>query len=79
MTESVVGTYKNMKDAEAAIEQLAKSDFPIQQVSIVSNGLESEKEIHGFVTRGDLAKSGAGTGAWVGGQRPPHSQVRREG
>ena len=29
--------------------------------------MESEKEIHGYVTAGDVAKSGVGTGAWVGG------------
>jgi len=38
-----------------------------QQVSIVAQDLESERQVHGFVTAGDVAKSGAGTGAWVGG------------
>ena len=67
MANSAVGTYKTVAEAEAAVRKLGESRFPVEQVSIVSNGLESEKEIHGFVTRGDVAKSGAGTGAWVGG------------
>lgn len=67
MPESVVGTYKSMSEAEGAVKKLADSSFPIEQISIVAQNLESEKEVHGFVTRGDVARSGAGTGAWVGG------------
>lgn len=67
MSESVVGIYKTLDEAEAAVHQLAQSQFPINQVSIVSSGLQSEKDIHGYVTQGDVAKTGAGTGAWMGG------------
>lgn len=67
MPESVVGTYKSMKEAETAVKKLTDSSFPIEQISIVAKNLESEKELHGFVTRGDVARSSAGTGAWVGG------------
>ncbi len=41
--------------------------FPIKQVSIAAQNLESEKEIHGFITAGDVTKRGAASGAWVGG------------
>src|SRR5262249_12210646 len=41
--------------------------FPIQQVSIITRDLGSEKKVHGFVTPCDVAKSSARTGAWVGG------------
>jgi len=56
-----------MSEAEEAVRMLDRGGFPIQQVSIVAQNLESEKEVHGYVTVGDIAKSGAGTGAWVGG------------
>ncbi len=41
--------------------------YPIKQVSIVAQKLETEKDLHGFITTGDIAVTGAGVGAWVGG------------
>jgi hypothetical protein len=68
MTEkSVVAIYSRMSDAENAIRLLDESGYPVNQISIVSRDLESEKQVHGFITTGDVAKSGAATGAWVGG------------
>jgi hypothetical protein len=29
--------------------------------------MQSEKEVHGYVSAGDVAKAGANTGGWVGG------------
>jgi hypothetical protein len=65
--KSIVGVYASMTDAEAAIRSLDKGGFPIQKVSVVGQNLQSEKEVHGYITTGDVAKSGAGTAAWVGG------------
>jgi hypothetical protein len=56
-----------MSAAEEAIHALDQSSFPLRQVSIVAQNLESEKEVQGYITVGDVAMSGAGTGAWVGG------------
>lgn len=67
MTGSVVGIYKSIADAEDAIEKLNSGGFPINQVSIVAQDLESERQVHGFVTTGDVAKTGATAGAWMGG------------
>jgi uncharacterized membrane protein len=67
MTKSVVGVYSSVADAEEAIEKLNNDGFPINQVSIVAQDLESEKQVHGFVTAGDIAKGGAVSGAWMGG------------
>ena len=65
--QSVVDVYDNMAKAEEAIHKLDRGGFPIKQVSIVARNLESEKEVHGYIDSGDVAKIGAGTGAWVGG------------
>lgn len=65
--QSIVGVYDTMSEAEAAIRKLDEERFPVQHVSILAQNLESEKEVHGFITAGDVAKEGAGTGAWVGG------------
>ncbi len=66
-TQSVVGVYDTMDAAEEAVHTLAQSNFPIQQVSLVSQNLQSERTVHGFITTRDVAKSGAGIGAWTGG------------
>jgi len=65
--QSVIGVYNTMSEAEEAVRMLDKGNFPIKQVSIVAQDMKSEKEVHGYVTTGDVAKSSAGTGAWVGG------------
>ncbi len=65
--QSVIGVYDTMSKAEQAITTLSKADFPITQVSITAQNLVSEKEIHGYVTAGDVARSGVGSGAWMGG------------
>ena len=65
--QSVIGVYHTMSEAEEAVRRLDKGGFPIKQVSIVAQDLESEKEVHGYVAAGDVAKTGAGAGAWVGG------------
>lgn len=64
---SVVGIYPTMSAAEEAVHTLDRADFPLGQISIVARNLESEKEIQGYITAGDVAMRGAGTGAWVGG------------
>jgi len=64
---SIVEIYENMAAAEDAIRMLDRGGFPMKQISIVGQDLQSEREVHGFITTGDVAKSGAGTGAWAGG------------
>ena len=65
--QSVIGTFDTVQGAEDAIRALNQGGFPIQQVSIIGQDLKSERDVHGFVTTGDVAKTGAGIGAWVGG------------
>jgi hypothetical protein len=64
---SVVGVYTSVDVAEEAVRRLGAEGFPIEQVSILAQDLGSEKQIHGYVTACDVAKSSARTGAWVGG------------
>ena len=65
--QSTIGVYDTMSKAEDAVRQLNLGGYPIKQVSIVAQNLQSEREVHGFITAGDVAKNGAATGAWVGG------------
>jgi hypothetical protein len=63
----VIGVYKSMSEAEEAVTALLDSGVPAAQISIVGQDLHSETQVHGFVQTADVAKSGAGAGAWVGG------------
>ena len=61
--QSVIVTYDTMEAAESAIRDLDGGGFPVKQVSVIGQDLQSERDVHGFVTTGDVAKSGAGMGA----------------
>jgi Heat induced stress protein YflT domain len=65
--QSIIGIYETMVQAEWAVRKLDEVGFPITQVSIVSQNLQSEREVVGYVTVRDMAQSGLITGAWTGG------------
>lgn len=65
--QSVVAVYDTMTKAEEAVHKLDTAKFPIKQISLITQNLSSEKQIHGFVTACDVSQAGAQTGAWLGG------------
>jgi uncharacterized membrane protein len=65
--QSVVGVYKTIDEAEQAVHALDKARYPINQVTIVSKDIATEKKVHGYVTACDVSKAGAKSGAWLGG------------
>ena len=52
---SVVGVYKTLAAAEAAVRSLGDGGFPIQKVSIIAKHLEDDRKFHGYVTACDMA------------------------
>jgi hypothetical protein len=66
-SQSVIGVYDLLPKAEDAIRTLDLAGFPIRRVSIIAQDMQSERQIHGYVTPGDIAKSSAGVAAWIGG------------
>jgi hypothetical protein len=66
-TLSVVGVYQDVDRAEAAIRKMLDAGLPPDHISIIGQGFQSEAKLQGFVTTGDVAKSTAKIGAWVGG------------
>lgn len=48
--QNVVGRYDDILQAEEAIRSLDQSGFPIKQVSVNVQNLESKKKVDGFVT-----------------------------
>jgi len=65
--QSVVWMYDTMAHVEGALRKLDEAGFPLAHVSIVSQNLQSEREVVGYITVEDVAKKGLITGAWAGG------------
>lgn len=66
-TSSVVAVYPDHASAERAVRRLHQAGFAMHDLSIVGRDFQTSEQPVGFVTTGDFASAGAGTGAWVGG------------
>lgn len=65
-TGFAVAAYPTYASAQAAVEQLMKHDFAIQDVTIVGSDLQLVERVTGRLTAGKLAAAGAASGAWMG-------------
>jgi hypothetical protein len=64
--ERIVATYPNYADAERAVEQLTKADFPVERVTIIGRGMQTVERVTGKVTWIDAVIRGMLTGALAG-------------
>ena len=64
---SIVAVYPDHASAESAVRLLHQEGFAMSDLSIVGRDFQMTEEPIGFVSAGDYAAAGAGTGAWVGG------------
>ena len=64
---ATIGVFDTHSQAEAAVRELKKGGFSLDKVSIVAKGLQETEDVQGFISTGDVVKSSAGAGAWVGG------------
>ena len=64
---SIVAVYPDHAEAEEAVRQLHEAGFAMGDLSIIGRDFQMSEEPVGFVSPGDYAKAGAGTGAWFGG------------
>ena len=61
-----VGTFDTYEQAQRAVDFLSDSHFPVENVTIVGNGLRMVERVTGRLTQGRAAAAGAGGGAWWG-------------
>jgi len=66
-TDGVIATYSTMEEVDDALRRLSEEGIPVESMSVLTQNLESTKKVHGFVTTTDVARTGAGWGAWLGG------------
>ena len=65
-TGVTVGTYDTYEAAQRAVDYLSDNHFPVENVTIVGNGLRMVERVTGRLTQGRAAATGAAAGAWWG-------------
>ncbi|GAA4052966.1 hypothetical protein GCM10022282_12410 [Agromyces indicus] len=61
-----IASYETYQEAQAAVDKLAKAEFPVKELSIVGHDLTTVERITGKLTWGRAAGAGALSGAWFG-------------
>jgi hypothetical protein len=64
---TAIAVYSDHASAESAVRRLQKDGIPMKNISIIGKDFQAVEKPLGFVTTGDVAKSGARVGAWTGG------------
>lgn len=64
---STVAVFNTHESAEADIRRLSEAGFPINQLSIIGKGYETEEQVVGFFNLGDRVKLWGKNGALWGG------------
>lgn len=62
----VISTYDTYQNAQAAVDALARANFPVNQVAIVGNDIRSVERVTGKLSYGRVAWMGALSGAYLG-------------
>lgn len=63
---TTVAHYSTYDEAQAAVDHLSDTGFPVNKVSLVGSDLRMVENVLGRLTRGRAALAGAGSGAWLG-------------
>jgi hypothetical protein len=61
-----IASYATYQEAQAAVDKLSDSGFPVQHSQIVGLDLRSVEQVTGRLTVGRAALAGAASGAWFG-------------
>ena len=64
---STVAVFNTHASAESAIRRLSEAGFPIERLSIIGKGYETEEQVVGFFNLGDRVKLWGKNGALWGG------------
>jgi hypothetical protein len=67
INDSVVATFADHADAEAAIKKLTAAGFDMKQLSVIGKGYHTEEKVVGFYNTGDRVKFWGSRGVFWGG------------
>ncbi len=62
-----VAVFDNHAEAEEAVREIGRSDFPVRQLTIIGKGYHSDEKVIGFYNVGDRIKLWGANGAFWGG------------
>ena len=65
-SRATLRTYRTYREAQLAVDHLSDEGFPVEHVSIVSEGLRLVEDVTGRKGYGKAALEGAGSGAVIG-------------
>ena len=65
-TGLTVGSFDTYERAQRAVDYLSDNKFPVENVTIVGNGLRMVERVTGRLNQGRAAATGAAGGAWWG-------------
>lgn len=65
-TGFAVAAYPEYAQAQAAVEYLVKSEFSVEDLTIVGSDLQMVERVTGRLSVGKVAAAGAASGAWLG-------------
>src|ERR1700710_2127367 len=61
-----VGSYSDYESAQAAVDRLSDSGFPVEHLDIIGSDLRTVERVTGRLTNGRATAAGAASGAWFG-------------
>ncbi len=61
-----LGSFPQYEHAQAAVDHLSDTGFPVEKVAIVGADLRLVEQVTGRLTRGRAAAAGAASTAWLG-------------
>lgn len=64
--KQTVATYSDYPSAQAAVDFLSDSAFPVERIAIVGQDVRTVENVTGRVTKGNAALRGLAGGAWFG-------------
>jgi len=67
ISDSVIATFADHKDAETAVKKLTENGFAMKNISLVGKGYHTEEKVMGFYNVGDRVKFWGLRGAFWGG------------
>ena len=63
---NTVGSYDDYEGAQAAVDRLSDSGFPVEHLDIIGSDLRMVERVTGRLTTGRAAMAGVASGAWFG-------------
>lgn len=66
MGRHALGSYPQYEQAQAVVDHLSDSGFPVEKVAIVGADLRLVEQVTGRLTRGRAAAAGAASMGWLG-------------